>query len=83
MQVILLEKVGKLGVIGETVDVRPGFAKNFLFPTNKALRATDKNIALFSEKEKEIRESYQGDKENSIIDSDKLFGKKIFIQRQS
>jgi large subunit ribosomal protein L9 len=41
MQVILLERVPKLGQMGEIVKVRPGFARNFLIPQGKALRATD------------------------------------------
>ena len=46
-QVILLEKIEKLGEMGETVSVKPGYARNFLLPQNKALRATDANIAYF------------------------------------
>ena len=40
MQVILLERVAKLGYMGEVVDVKPGYARNFLLPKGKALRAT-------------------------------------------
>lgn len=47
MEVILLEKVNKLGAMGETVSVRPGYARNFLLPQKKALRATDANKAYF------------------------------------
>ncbi len=46
-QVILLEKVDNLGAMGETVSVRPGYARNYLLPQGKALRATDDNIAYF------------------------------------
>ncbi|WP_181702770.1 50S ribosomal protein L9 [Chthonobacter albigriseus] len=51
MQVILLERVAKLGAMGETVRVRDGFARNFLLPQGKALRATKENQAKF-EKER-------------------------------
>jgi large subunit ribosomal protein L9 len=51
MQVILLERVEKLGQMGEVVKVKDGFARNFLLPRKKALRATKDNIAHF-EKEK-------------------------------
>ena len=51
MQVILLERVEKLGQMGEVVKVKDGFARNFLLPRKKALRATKENIARF-EKEK-------------------------------
>ena len=43
MQVILLERVAKLGYMGEVVDVKPGYARNFLLPKGKALRATEAN----------------------------------------
>jgi large subunit ribosomal protein L9 len=47
MQVILLERVAKLGQMGEVVNVRPGYARNFLLPQGKAMRASDANIARF------------------------------------
>ena len=47
MQVILLERVGKLGQMGDVVKVKDGFARNFLLPQRKALRATDANVKNF------------------------------------
>jgi large subunit ribosomal protein L9 len=47
MKVILLERVGRHGTLGETVKVRDGFARNFLLPQGKALRATKENQAKF------------------------------------
>ncbi len=47
MQVILLERVAKLGYMGEVVDVKPGYARNFLLTTGKALRATEANRKKF------------------------------------
>ena len=47
MQVILLERVAKLGAMGEVVKVKEGYARNFLLPQGKALRASDANIAAF------------------------------------
>jgi large subunit ribosomal protein L9 len=47
MDVILLERVEKLGRIGDVVSVKPGYARNFLLPRKKALRATDANKARF------------------------------------
>ncbi len=46
MHVILLERVAKLGNLGETVRVRDGFARNFLLPQGKALRATKENMSF-------------------------------------
>ena len=47
MDVILLERIGKLGGIGDVVSVKPGFARNFLIPQGKALRANDANRSRF------------------------------------
>ncbi|MDO5648663.1 50S ribosomal protein L9 [Paracoccus sp. (in: a-proteobacteria)] len=47
MQVILLERVAKLGQMGEVVNVKEGYARNFLLPQGKALRASDANIKAF------------------------------------
>ncbi|TGY89717.1 50S ribosomal protein L9 [Marinicauda algicola] len=55
MQVVLIERVDKLGAIGDVVDVRPGYARNFLLPQQKALRATPANMARF-ERERELLE---------------------------
>jgi large subunit ribosomal protein L9 len=50
MQVILLEKIARLGSVGDEVKVRDGFARNFLLPGKKALRATDANKKFFEAK---------------------------------
>jgi large subunit ribosomal protein L9 len=50
MQVILLEKISRLGGVGDTVNVKPGFARNFLLPQKKALRATEENKSYFESK---------------------------------
>ena len=47
MEIILLQKINKLGDIGDAVEVKPGFGRNFLIPTGKALRATPENKELF------------------------------------
>lgn len=52
MQVILLERVESLGQMGEVVNVKPGYARNFLLPQSKALRATKANVALFEGQKK-------------------------------
>lgn len=54
MQVILLERVERLGQMGDVVNVKPGFARNFLLPRQKALRATKDNIAYFDTQKKVI-----------------------------
>jgi large subunit ribosomal protein L9 len=47
MEIILLERIGRLGQMGDVVTVKDGYARNFLLPQKKALRATDKNRARF------------------------------------
>ena len=54
MEIILLERVGKLGQIGDVVTVKNGYARNFLLPQKKALRATKANLAHFEAQRKEI-----------------------------
>ena len=47
MEIVLLERVEKLGQIGDVVRVKPGYARNFLLPQGKALRANKQNLAKF------------------------------------
>jgi len=54
MQVILLERVAKLGQMGEVVNVKPGFARNFLLPQGKALRASQANIKNFEQQKTQL-----------------------------
>lgn len=54
MNVILLEKVRNLGSLGDTVDVKPGFARNFLLPQGKAVRATKINLEQFEARRAEL-----------------------------
>ena len=54
MQVILLERVEKLGQMGDVVSVRSGYARNYLLPQEKALRATEDNIAIFETQKKQL-----------------------------
>jgi len=55
-QVILLERVERLGELGDIVNVKPGFARNYLLPQKKALRASKENIAYFEAQKKVIQE---------------------------
>jgi len=54
MEVILLEKVGKLGTVGDVVDVKSGFGRNFLLPLGKAISATKANVADFEARRTEL-----------------------------
>jgi len=57
MEVILLEKVGKLGVIGDKVSVKSGFGRNFLIPHGKAVFATAENLVEFEARRAELEAS--------------------------
>jgi large subunit ribosomal protein L9 len=54
MNVILLERISKLGDLGDEVSVKPGFARNFLIPQGKAVRATADNRAVFEQRRAEL-----------------------------
>lgn len=54
MNIILLEKIGRLGNLGDKVTVRPGYARNYLIPQGKAVRATQQNIAEFEARRAEL-----------------------------
>ncbi|MDX5413608.1 MAG: 50S ribosomal protein L9 [Rhodobacterales bacterium] len=54
MQVILLERVAKLGQMGDVVNVKPGFARNYLLPQGKALSASERNIADFEARKAQL-----------------------------
>lgn len=54
MEVILLEKMRNLGALGDKVNVKAGFARNFLIPTGKAVYATDDNLAKFEKRRAEL-----------------------------
>jgi large subunit ribosomal protein L9 len=56
MEIILLQKISKLGNMGDTVRVKQGFGRNFLIPTGKALRATKENRAFFEETKAKLLE---------------------------
>jgi len=60
MQVILLEKVANLGNLGDKVNVRPGYGRNFLVPNKKAVPATKDNLAMFEERRAELEKAAAG-----------------------
>lgn len=83
MQVILMERVAKLGAMGEIVNVRPGYARNFLIPKGKALRATEKALSDFEAKRAQLEANNQELKEaaeNRAVDID---GLSVVVLRQA
>ena len=83
MKVILLERVGKTGHIGDEVNVKDGFARNFLLPQGKALRATEANRAKFARDRAQIEKRNQERREAAAGIAAGLNGKSVIIIRQA
>jgi large subunit ribosomal protein L9 len=83
MEVILLERVAGLGQMGDTVKVRPGFARNFLLPRHKALRATDANKKRFETERAQLEARNLAKKGEAQAVADKLNGQSVVIIRQA
>ena len=83
MDVILLERIEKLGQMGDVVAVRPGFARNYLLPQKKALRATKDNKVLFETQRTQLEASNLELKNEADTISKKLEGLSITIVRQA
>ncbi|WP_375549321.1 50S ribosomal protein L9 [Oceanicaulis alexandrii] len=83
MQVVLLERVEKLGAIGDVVTVKPGYARNFLLPQAKALRATNANMERF-EREREAIEKLNAERaEKAREEGSHLDGATFVLIRQA
>ena len=83
MDVILLERIERLGQMGDVVAVRPGFARNFLFPQKKALRANKDNRALFESKRAELEAVNLKRRDEAQVTAKKMDGVKLIIVRQA
>ena len=83
MEVILLERVAKLGQMGETVRVKDGFARNYLLPKGKALRATEANKTRFEGMKKELEVRNLENKGEAEKISTKLNGQNFIVLRQA
>lgn len=83
MEVILLERVGKLGQMGDVVRVKDGFARNFLLPNNKALRATADNKKRFEGMKVELEKRNLETKGEAGKVASKVDGKSFVVLRQA
>jgi large subunit ribosomal protein L9 len=83
MQIILLERVENLGVIGDVVKVREGYARNFLLPQRKALRATEANKKVFEGRRAEIEQRNLEARGEAEAASKAIDGKTYTLIRQA
>ena len=83
MQVVLLERVEKLGQIGDVVKVKDGFARNFLLPKKKALRATKANLAYFETQRAQLETRNLEHRKEAAQIGEKLKGKIFVLLRQA
>jgi large subunit ribosomal protein L9 len=83
MEVILLERVSKLGQMGEVVKVRDGFARNFLLKRNKALRATADNRAKFEGMKADLEARNLKAKGEAAQVAEKINGQNVIVLRQA
>ncbi len=83
MQVILLERIGRLGQMGDVVTVKDGFARNFLLPQGKALRATKANKERFESERTQLEARNLELKSEAQTIADRLNGKSFIIIRQA
>ena len=83
MQVILLERVAKLGQMGEVVKVKEGYARNFLLPQGKALRASEANIKAFEAQKVQLEANNAETKAEAQKVADKLDGETFVVIRSA
>ncbi|MFN3232640.1 MAG: 50S ribosomal protein L9 [Alphaproteobacteria bacterium] len=83
MEVVLLERIEKLGIMGDVVTVKDGFARNFLLPQKKALRATQDNIAQFEAQRAQLEARNLELRKEAEAVAEKIEGTKIIIVRQA
>ena len=83
MQVVLLERVEKLGQMGEVVTVKDGYARNYLLPQGKALRSTKANLARFERERAQLETRNLEMKKDAEAVAEKLNGQQFVIIRQA
>jgi large subunit ribosomal protein L9 len=83
IEVILMERIERLGALGQVVKVKPGYARNFLLPQNKALRATSSNIAYFEQQRAILEAKNAEERAAAEAQAVKLSGLTIMLVRQA
>ncbi len=83
MKIILTEKITKLGNIGDAVEVKTGYARNYLLPNGKAMRYTRENVALFEAKKAELTARQEAAKKTAESNVDAVKNAKLHMIRQA
>lgn len=83
MEVILLERIENLGQMGDVVKVRPGFARNFLLPQHKALRATKDNLKEFEQRRAQLEAENLERRDEAQKVAGRLAGLSVIVIRQA
>jgi large subunit ribosomal protein L9 len=83
VQVILLERIERLGQMGDVVNVKPGFARNFLLPQKKALRATKQNLEVFETRKAQLVADNLKRKDEASKVAEKMAGLSVSMVRQA
>jgi len=83
MEVILLERIEKLGAMGDVVTVKPGFGRNFLLPQEKALRATKANLARFEAEREYLEHRNEETKQKAADEGKTLDGSDAILIRKA
>lgn len=83
MEVILLERIEKLGQMGEIVKVKPGFARNYLLPQKKAMRANKSNMAFFEKQRAQLEALNLKRRDEAQAVADKMSGLKVVMVRSA
>src|ERR1700758_667207 len=83
VELILLQRVEKLGQMGEVVKVKPGFARNYLLPQKKAIRASKDNLARFEEQRSQLEAQNLKRREEAERVAERVGGLTVVIIRQA
>lgn len=83
MNIILLEKINKLGALGEQVSVKAGFGRNYLIPQGKALPATESNVKMFEERRAELESVAAETLAAATTRAESLNGREVVIVRKA
>ena len=83
MEIILLERIEKLGTIGDVVNVKDGYARNYLLPNKKALRANEANRKVFEANRARIEADNAARRDDATAESSNVEGKEVVLIRAS